>query len=211
MVEELLRTEKSAIFIPHPDKIIPALRRKLKEKRFLHSLGVYHTMLVLGNKLGLPLDQCAVTGLLHDCARGFSRPDIGKMLEQGPDGISEKDRGYGRIWHARLGAELARTEFGVQDKIILEAIRIHPTGKPGMSPLAKLLFVADFIEPTRDFPGVERFRKMAHEDPETVFVKVLKNKTARVIEKKRSLHPDSIRACRYYLKEGVQHAFENKG
>ena len=68
------------------------------------------------------------------------------------------------LWHGPVGAMIARKEFGVTDEDMLNAIRFHTTGRAGMSPLEKLIYIADMIEPGRDFPGVETLRELAEEN-----------------------------------------------
>ena len=179
--------------------LIRRLERMLGEHRLLHSLGAYHTMLFLADSCGKNLYNAAILGLVHDCARGMTKDEMARELEKRTDFLPEEDWNCPKIWHARLGALIAKQDFGVKDSELLEAIRIHPTGAPDMSVSARMLFVADFIEPTRTFIGVEAFRELAFSDFERAFRKILETKLEIVRKKESVLHHDSERAANFYL------------
>ena len=179
--------------------LIKKLEPMMERERFLHSLGAYHTMLLLAERFGLDSQTAAVAGLLHDCARIAAQEDSERILDGGAVPISAEDMPFPKIWHARLGAAMARSVFGIVDESIAEAIRIHPTGAPDMSPLAIALFIADYIEPTRSFENVADFRKLAFADPQNAFRAILKNKTEHIRKKRKTLHPDALRAMEFYL------------
>jgi predicted HD superfamily hydrolase involved in NAD metabolism len=96
------------------------------------------------------------------------------------------------LLHAPLGAELARRECGVHRESVLNAIRFHTTGRPGMSLLEKVIFVADYIEPGRDFPGVERVRESALVDLDEAMLRALDQTIAYVLERAQLLHPITL-------------------
>ena len=106
--------------------------------------------------------------------------------------------------HPYLGAEVARREFGVDDEEILEAIRCHTTGKPDMSLLEKIVFVADFIEPNRKkIDNLEKIRELAFKDLDLTVKLILENTIEFVKKSGKVLHPRSIEALEFYsnLKE----------
>jgi len=181
--------------------MIRRLEGLLEHDRLLHSLGTFHTMLLLADGKGKERCRAAVTGLVHDLARGFSKPEIKRRLEAAGVAIAEEDLEFPKIWHARLGAMMLQTVFGIDDPEMTRAVRIHPTGAAEMSDLARRLFVADYIEPTRNFEGVEDLRKLAFRDKDAAFKAVLKRKTDHVRRKGKPLHNDSIEALKNYLQE----------
>lgn len=180
--------------------LITKLESMVERERLLHSLGTCHTMLLLAERFGISRETAALAGLLHDCARSASQEERERILDEGDAPISAEDMAFPKIWHARLGATLARSEFGIADANIVEAIRIHPTGGADMSPLAIALFVADYIEPTRSFENVADFRKLAFADPPNAFRAILKNKMEHIRKKGKPLHPDTLRAMEHYLR-----------
>ena len=93
------------------------------------------------------------------------------------------------LWHPHAGEAIARLQWGVRDPGILEAVRCHTLGNARMKPLAQLLFVADFIEPTRVFPGVREARALAFQDIRLA-VGLKASMTIRfLLEKKMKIHP----------------------
>jgi predicted HD superfamily hydrolase involved in NAD metabolism len=151
-------------------------------------------MLLLSKAFGEDMYRAAVAGLVHDCARGLSQDQISEVLKENGIPIPLEDKAFPKIWHARLGAFMLKSKFNIEDREIAEAIRIHPTGAPVMTRLAKLLFIADYIEPTRDFTGVEHLRELAFSDFENTFRIILESKIDHVKQKGKQVHSDAIRA-----------------
>ena len=124
-------------------QIVDSLRRMIKPSRLEHTMGVADTAQQLASVFGESPARARLAGLLHDCAK------------------SEADA----LTHGPEGARKAADVFGVRDEGVLEAIRTHTTGKPGMNLLSKILYVADYIEPGRDrAPRLEQIRKEATKD-----------------------------------------------
>ena len=98
------------------------------------------------------------------------------------------------MWHAPASSLLAQKEFGVSDPAVIQAIRYHTTGAPGVGPLAKLIYIADFSEPGRRYKGTKKLRKLGLEDLNAAYKEVLREKLAWVIHKRQSLHPRSAEA-----------------
>lgn len=128
-------------------EIYEDVKRLLSPKRFLHSIGVMEECVRLGIRFGADPGQCRLAGLLHDCAKELT-PQQYHWLGAGtelPDGFDGKEV----LLHGEAGAILAEKRYGITDPMVLEAIRCHITGKPGMDLLAQILFVADYTEPGR--------------------------------------------------------------
>lgn len=180
------------------------LKRTLSEKRYKHSLGVCDEAVKLAQKYGADKDKAYLAGLLHDCAKGY---DINEQIELClkyrviPDEITLKCT---PVLHAPLGAAIAKAEYGVKDKEVLEAIRCHTVAKANMSLLDKIIYIADMIEPMRDFLGVEELRKAAYEDINKAFIMGLKQSIVFNAEKNKIIHPDTISAWNYMLGDTKQ-------
>jgi predicted HD superfamily hydrolase involved in NAD metabolism len=141
------------------------LKKKLTPERYIHTLGVSATCVGLAMSLGVSSDRAMLAGLLHDCAKCI--PDdikIKKCREHNiPITAIEYSNPY--LLHTKLGAYIAKDKYLVQDEEILSAIRCHTTGKPEMTDLEMLLFVADYIEPNRTKqPNLEYLRTEAFKD-----------------------------------------------
>src|SRR3712207_2529741 len=114
--------------------------------------------------------------------------------------VGEPERESPKLLHASVAAELARRELGIEDEEVLGAIRAHTTGQAGMGPLALALYVADKIEPGRDYPSVERLRGLASEDLRMATAEALRRAISHNEGRGRTIHPDS-RATLEWLEE----------
>lgn len=180
------------------------LKRTLSEKRYKHSLGVCDEAVKLAQKYGADKDKAYLAGLLHDCAKGY---DINKQIELCGEYRIALDKitlVCTPVIHAPLGAAVANDEYGIDDEEILEAIRCHTVAKENMSILDKIIYVADMIEPMRDFPGVDEIRKAAYEDIDKAFIMGLKQSIVFNAEKNKIIHPDTISAWNYMLGDTKQ-------
>lgn len=183
--------------------VVRRLEVMVDNERFLHSLGTYHTMLLLARHYGEDLRIAGLTGLLHDCARIAPGEGEQSSLAVVETPLSVEDMAFPKIWHARLGAMLLKTVFGIENEEMAEAIRVHPTGAPDMSRLARLLYIADYIEPTRSFEDspLRALRVLAFSDMEVAFRTILKHKLSELQGKGNPFHPDTLRAFAFYIRE----------
>ena len=107
--------------------------------------------------------------------------------------MGEPERQSPKLLHGPVAAELSRRELGVEDGDILEAIRVHTVGRPQMGPLALVLYVADKIEPARDYPSVQHLRCLSREDLREAAAVALRRAIAHNEERGRPTHPASRR------------------
>lgn len=142
------------------EQVIEKVRETMSPKRFKHVLGVEKTALSLADKYGVEAEKISLAALLHDIAK--ERPD-GEMRDIViSENLDLELLEYGsQIWHGPVGSELAKREYDISDEEILDAITQHTVGAPIMSLVAQVLYVADYIEPSRNFDGVEEARKIA--------------------------------------------------
>jgi predicted HD superfamily hydrolase involved in NAD metabolism len=130
-----------------------AVRSGLDAPRYRHVLGVARAAERLARRYGVSTAKARVAALLHDIARLWSAD---RMLAYAADHglrISERERAAPVLLHARIAADIARRDYGVEDPDTLAAIEQHTEAVPGMSDLAKILYIADSIEPSRKFAG----------------------------------------------------------
>ena len=140
----------------------PRLRGMMNPKRFQHTLGVRREAVRLAAIHGLPIQRCALAGLLHDCAKGMSLAEMIRLARA--ERLTEDEAFFssGALLHAPVGAYLAKKEFGVRDEEVLSAIRSHTVGRPGMSLMEMCIFVADATEETREaYDGLEELRRLS--------------------------------------------------
>ena len=165
------------------------LKDSIPGKRYKHSVNVYETALKLAEAHGLPTEKIAVSALLHDCGR---KESVAKCQELGLP-IDEVELHQPILLHAKLGVYNAMHKYGVADQEILDGILYHTTGIDGMTALAKVVYLADMIEPGRDFPGVEELRKLARKDLDKAMLLAYGNTIRYLLEGGLLIHPHCIR------------------
>ncbi|MDD6327903.1 MAG: bis(5'-nucleosyl)-tetraphosphatase (symmetrical) YqeK, partial [Lachnospiraceae bacterium] len=131
------------------EKMMERLKTNIKAKRFEHSLGVEYTAACLAYVHGADVEKARIAGLLHDCAKGIpTKEKLEKALKHGLP-VNSFEKNNPDLLHAKLGAYYARYKYEIKDIDILNAITYHTTGRPDMSLLEKIIYVADYIEPNR--------------------------------------------------------------
>lgn len=141
------------------------LKKKLDPGRFEHTLGVAYTCQALAMRYEYDLHKAELAGLLHDCAKRFDNETMLEKCMKREIPMTDGEIRDPSLLHAKLGAWYAREKYGVEDEEILSAIACHTTGKPQMTLLDKILYVADYIEPGR-YKAAElpKMRKLAFMD-----------------------------------------------
>ena len=150
------------------------MKEALSEDRYEHTIGVMYTAESLAMRYGIDMTKAAVAGLLHDCAKCIPNAQKLKMCKKNDIEISEMEAKNPSLLHAKLGAFLAEEVYGVKDPEFLSAINWHTTGKPDMSMLDIIIYMADYIEPNRDkAPNLKEIRKLCFENIEEALYQVL--------------------------------------
>ena len=150
------------------------MKEELSDDRFEHTIGVMYTAESLAMRYGVDMTKAAVAGLLHDCAKCIPNAQKLKMCKKHDIEITEMEEKNPSLLHAKLGAYMAETAYGVEDPEILSAIKWHTTGKPDMSMLDIIIYMADYIEPNRDkAPNLKQIRKLCFENIEEALYQVL--------------------------------------
>ncbi|WP_318615110.1 bis(5'-nucleosyl)-tetraphosphatase (symmetrical) YqeK [Sporosarcina sp. YIM B06819] len=167
------------------------LALRLSKERYEHVLRVAETAKSLAKKHQISIDQAEQAALFHDIAKCMDKADLQLALERGHEN-TQLFSYHHELWHAPVGAMIARDEFGMEDEDVLNAIRYHTTGRSNMSMLEKLIYVADMIEPGRSFPGVERLRQLAEESLENAMEACIYQSVQFLVNKRVPVFPDSI-------------------
>ena len=135
----------------------------LQAKRIPHVMGTERAAVSLSQRWGASEDDTRTAALLHDCTKRLTEEEQLKLCDKYGIVLDSLEQTTVKLIHARTGAALARELCGVSDAVY-EAIRWHTTGRANMSLLEKIIYLADYIEETRDFEGVEQLRKLSYQD-----------------------------------------------
>ncbi len=182
--------DREKIYAAEPADVFA--RERLSAKRYGHTLRVADTAGDLARVHGLDRGRVRLAALLHDAAREMSSEEFLGLARSWNLPLGEPERESPKLLHGPVAAELARRELGVEDGAVLDAIREHTTGRPGMDSLSLVLYVADKIEPARDYPSVERLRRLARQDLRGAAAESLRRSIAHNEERGRPTHPASI-------------------
>ena len=170
------------------------LQKSLKPKRYEHSVRVYRTALKMAEHYHADVNKVAVASLIHDCGRQISKEySVARAKELGilVDPVEDNQP---ILLHAKLGVYYAIHKYGVNpdDREVLDAIRYHSTGTADMTQTAKIVFLADLIEPGRDFEGVETLREASFQDLDRGMLLSYDNTIRYLLEDGLLIHPDAI-------------------
>lgn len=177
------------------------LKKELDKERYQHTLGVMYTAGCLAMRYDNDMDQAMLAGLLHDCAKCIPDSEKIKICKKRRIPMRNVEEENPFLLHAKLGALLAKTEYGIEDTEILHAIEVHTTGAAAMNLLDKILFVADYIEPHRDkAPNLPEVRTLAFENLDVAVFRILYD-TLNFLNKKRgSIDEKTSETYEYYKK-----------
>ena len=168
------------------------LKAQLTPHRYKHSLSVAQLAAAWAPRMKLEPKRVWIAGLLHDCAHDLPGSVLLQKSEEFGILIGSMERKLPFLLHGPVGAELAKRNYGIDDPQILDAICYHTTGKPGMSRLARLISLADYLEPGRTFPGVERLRRLAREDLDLALLSALDGTIKYLLDSEKLVHPQTI-------------------
>ena len=157
-------------------KIRKKMEKTLDPKRYEHTLGVAYTASCLAMCHGADPEKAKVAGLLHDSAKCMTNEKMIAICEKNHLPISQVEWENPFLLHAKVGSYLAKSEYHITDQDILNAILYHTTGRPGMSLLEKIVYMADYIEPSRkQAPHLSDIRKLAFHDLDEALFLILKD------------------------------------
>lgn len=186
-----------------PDRIEQAVAQQLSDKRMRHTLGVRDTAVALARQYGADERAAALAALLHDAEKEKSLEELLNFCKSYDIIIDHLQQEQTSLLHGIVAAETAYRNFGIEDNAILHAIRYHTTGCAAMPLLTKILYLADCIEPNRQFQGVEYLRKLASENLDQALCVAIGASVSLLLRQNRTIHPDTISAYNDLIKENV--------
>lgn len=179
--------------------IEPFLKEHLKPKRLKHTYGVAKTAKELAIRYGEDPDKAELAGLCHDMMRNISPEESAELVRR--YGLPEKLADNPNLAHGKIAANVLADVYGMRDADLLHAVMYHTTGRKGMSRLEKILYLADAIEPGRDYPQVKQLRKAAEEDLDKACVLCMERSMEYVRSTGAPVDQDTIEACEDIKKE----------
>lgn len=182
-------------------KMQKRLKKHLDRERYEHTLGVMYTAGALAMRYGSDLEQALIAGLLHDCAKCIPGEKKIRMCDKYHLHVSEVELANPSLLHARLGAFLAAKRYHVDDKTVINAIACHTTGRPEMTLLDKIIYIADYIEPGRqELPNMAVVRRLAFEDIDECLYRILKDSLVYLNSRGIPIDPMTEKTYLYYKK-----------
>ncbi|GIN71003.1 hypothetical protein J14TS2_14780 [Bacillus sp. J14TS2] len=176
------------------DQALKIVQRSLGAgPRYQHTVRVLETAIILADRYGEDVPKVELAAIFHDYAKMMAVAELKKLLLKANED-SRLIEYHSELWHGPVAAYLAREEFAIEDNDVLNAIRYHTTGRANMSRLEKIIFLADYIEPQRDFPGINETRELARKNLDESVLKALSNTIAFLLTKKATIYPDTFEA-----------------
>lgn len=187
------------------DQIVAYLKNRLSEPRFKHCLGVESVSLKLAARFGVDPEQVSYAALLHDLCREYQPDSLLKLAINFGIVIDDIEKSEPLLLHGAVGAGLAHRELGIDNPVILEAITYHITGAAGVGPLARLIFIGDFIEPGRTFEQARILRDEADKlSPDQLLLMVYNRTITYVINRNYLLHPRSLEGRNELIRKTIR-------
>lgn len=175
------------------------ITRDLKPRRVIHTECVVAEAVALAKKHGADVQKAEIAAWLHDIARNLPQEEMNRYVKELDLGVRYLDNK--NLAHSKVGAAIIKNELGITDPEILYAVSYHTTGREGMTLLDKIIFLADAMEPNRNYPGVERLRELVREDLDKACAYSLRRTKDYVESKGEYLDPDTLNALEYCERE----------
>lgn len=177
------------------------VKSTLSPKRFEHTLNVKDMAVRLAARYGADPDKAALAAILHDAAKEYPKERLLQILRDNAIIAGDAQASPPPVWHGVCAAILAKTRWGVEDEEVLNAIRCHTTGRPGMTMLDKIIFLSDMISAERSYPEVDELRRLAEQDLDTAVATALRYNVEWMEACGKTIDPLSRQALR-----SMQHA-----
>jgi predicted HD superfamily hydrolase involved in NAD metabolism len=167
------------------------VKKELTEHRYQHTIGVMNTSIELAKRYNADEKKAELAAIFHDYAKFRPKEEMKKIIIE--QNMAENLLQHSsELWHAPVGAYLVENEVGLTDIDILNAIKYHTTGRVNMTLLEKVVFLADYIEPGRQFPGVEEVRETAKSSLDEAVFQSLRNTISFLLRRKQLVYPETL-------------------
>lgn len=175
------------------NKVLQALEERLKKSRFHHTLRVTDMAMSIAKVCGLSVEKAEIAGLFHDLAKNLSHDELLDYIKTYDVELDELVMRNLYLAHGMVAAEIAYRDYGIEDQDIIQAIAYHTIGGVQLSALAKVIYVADYIEPKRNFEGVEAIREVALSGAlDEALLMTIENQMTFLLKGHREIHPNAL-------------------
>lgn len=181
------------------EKIKDYLKEHLSERRYNHTLGVCQSAIELAKLYGEDIEKAKIAALIHDMAKEMPIKDQKAILEANGFNINEDEENSPQILHGFVASILGKSIFNITDEEILSSVYYHSTGKREMTKLEKIVYLADYIEPGRIYPGVDELREVSKKSLDEGVLMGLNNTIKLVIDNRGVIHPLTLEARNYLI------------
>lgn len=189
------------ISLEYIDKLRKRIKRNLDYDRYRHTLGVMYTAGSLAMKYEADINQAMLAGLMHDCAKCIPVEERFRLCAHYGIRLNHIEIENPALIHAKLGAALAADIYEIRDQEILDAITFHTTGRPHMTQLDKILYLADYIEPNRNLPNLTSIRSLSFTNIDLGLLATLEGSLDYLNALHRPIDPMTEETVDFYRKE----------
>ena len=181
------------------EQMTEKLRNNVEKRRFEHSVSVMEEAVRLAKHYGADVEKARIAGLLHDCAKNFPKEKLYALCDEYNVKLDDISKQEVKLLHGFVGANILKSEYGVDDEEIFDAVYYHTIGKPDMSLLTKIIFIADCIEPTRESNWADQVRDVVYDDIDKALIVQLDNTIKCVLAKGTMLHTNTVNTRNFYI------------
>lgn len=181
------------------EKIYEYVKSSIMESRYIHTLGVIETAKSLARLNGVDETKAEIAALVHDMAKSIPIDEQTKILRNNNIEIDIVTENSPQILHGFVGSILAKELLGIEDEDILNSVKYHTIARKNMSLLEKIIYIADYIEPNRNYPGVQELRQVTFANLNEGVLRGLENTIIYVIKHGQLVHSNTMEARNYLL------------
>lgn len=181
------------------DRYINLIRSRLSDYRFHHSMCVADSAKQLAARFGEDESKAYLAGILHDVMKEAPESEQLEACEKAGFKMTQLELSNKKLYHQMSGAAFIKTELGITDCDLINAVRYHTTGRANMSLLEQILYIADFISADRDYDDVDKMREKADEGLKEAMVYAMRYTIVENVNKLKTIHPDTINAYNWVV------------
>lgn len=177
------------------------LKKNISKERYQHSWQVSNLAKRIACYYKVSSHKAKLLGLIHDCAKDYTNYELKSFIEKYNINLTKTEENIPGLWHAYVGAEMARYLFDIQDQELLDAIKYHSTASTKLTLLGKILYIADKIEPDRIEENLDKARKMIWTDIDLTMLELLNRELKSLVCRNLIIHPETLHTRNKILKD----------